>query len=285
MKFTLRLLRVVLSVFGFGFFIYALANIDLASLGSALSLSPVLAIPYALAFMLTALGFAFLTNKSQQTKHSFSWYLSIYAESWMARYAPGPSAITSKLAQLGERGMRLSLSAKAVSLDSIFLMLFTLLWGMVLSADFLFREYFSTEINLGWLLQFSIIAIFLAALWLAVKFGGARATFFYAASRLILTIGVYLSFLSLFPAINHFQAVGIYLFSILAGYASLVVPGGIGVRESVFIAMYLSVDGTFTEATTLAATARLHTLVADAMIGLGLLISKMRNHRKGQGAT
>ena len=279
MKFALGLLRAVLSVFGLGFFIYALANIDLSSIGSAVSLSPVLALPYAIAFILTAFGFALLAEQDQQTRYSFSWYLSLYAESWVARYAPGPSAIASKLAQLRDRSVSFSASAKAVSLDSIFIMLFTLLWGMALLADFLFREYLSKEINPGMLLQFSTIAIFLAAVWMSAKFGGAKATFLYATSRLVLTIGVYLSFMSLFPAINHLEAVGTYLFSILAGYVSFVVPGGIGVRESVFIGIYMSIGGSFTEATALAAAARLHTLVADAMIGFGLLISKIRKQK------
>ena len=277
-----KVVRVALAIGGLLFFVFAIGTLDWSSMPkSPLLLAPVIPLLW-LSLWLNSSGFVRLIGVEDAAQKQVTH--DVFVESWLVRYVPGPSSIASKSIALHRIKLPKSQIAKKVVLDSLLLLVQTLFIGaglVVLSGT-------THEIEQGhWLFLILWGALFVTvfvSVWLLVtKLVSAETYSYYLASRFALAFGFASSFLLVSP-ITPMEAMflaGIYLFSAAVGYLALVIPGGIGLRESVFILSLVSLTSYgFEMATFLAVLGRAATLIADLAVLLFLGARKSVRKRK-----
>jgi len=276
----LKWFRILLSIFGLAFFLYALAQIrwgDLAeSLVSMLLLIPVLW----LSLWLNANAFANLIDLRATVSRAAMRLL--FLEAWIARYVPGPSQLASKTVGLKNAGLNNKEVARQLFADLALTIGATACFGLAFAIAgssfglFLKPPLWHLSLLLLPLLTLSLIAVkrFLLVPNLAFSY--------FLVSRFTYALGVCL-FVHEVTGLRLdaiFALTGLYLLSVVVGHLAIVVPGGIGVREGFFILILTEfMSFGLGSAAVIAAGIRASTLFSDSGVFLYLFLMNFRRRK------
>lgn len=262
---SLKYIRATLTVVGLVFFVGSLWFADWGVL-SAVTPIQLLSMPFFLASVCIS-GVAFWALRPARGA-SLKLYLAFQIESWLVRYVPGPSQMTSKFVRLLDDGTDKTKAGQIVALDTLSnLTSSALVSGSVM---LLFLATPENPLSLNEI-TFTLVISMVVVSGLALVYSSFGLALLYSVlGRIVFIIAVLL----VVPAQLHsYPDWGlipfVYLASAVVGYAAVFVPGGLGVRETAFVAIASAIGVMEAgQAIALAALFRMATMVADSLLAL-----------------
>ena len=277
----LKLIRVSLSLAGLAFFAYAISLVEWSAMAPSILWLGLVVPVFWISLGFSVAGFIALARAENNNTKTASLFW-VYVDSWIARYAPGPSAIASKTASLASLSWDVGAALKLIAVDFMHNLILTSLVALILGTSLLqgccgadIPSVYVTILISGLVLTSGIFA------YSIIRGVGRGAIYLFLGSRVFLAVAVALSFRATtsMPMSEVLPLTALYLGAVVIGYLALVVPGGIGVRESAFILGASWFGYSIETAAALAASARLATLLADLGV-LGLWVLRRATIRK-----
>lgn len=279
-----RFMRTALSLVGLAFFAYAISMVEWGVMAPRTLWLWLIAPVFWISLGFSVAGFIALARADHNsTRPALLFWL--YVDSWIARYTPGPSAIASKFGSLASLSWDGKSALKLVAVDVMHNLVATSLIALALGTTLLQGCCGGSAPSVYMtLLTSSLVLISGILAYSRIKGVGQGPIYLFLGSRIFLAVAVALSFrVSTSMSMSQtLSLTALYVGAVVIGYLSLVVPGGIGVRESAFIlgASWFGYPIEMTAA--LAASARVATLLADLGV-LALWILRRVTSRKEGG--
>lgn len=262
---TVRAVRFTLTVAALAFFFGALFSADWTAL-QTLELVQSFAIPILVASVVLS-GLAFWAIGSE-SGGKIGPFILMQIESWIIRYLPGPSQVASKFVRLVEAGQSKSKAASITYQDVLTNVLSSALISGLMIVVFVLGAPKGTVPLLTALIIIVLVAVSVLITLFLKPFG--LALFFATFGRIVFIAGVWVALPESVKLEGNVWIVPyLYLASAVVGYLAVFVPGGLGVRETAFIALCTTFGVLdVASAAGLAALLRLVTLMTDATLAV-----------------